>query len=54
MKKIISVVDSSTWWFSLITQLFSIVLLIFIFYYIVKLYKKNCTIFRKKIKDLEN
>lgn len=40
MEKAISVVDSSTWWFSLITQSFSIIFLIFIFYYLVKLYKK--------------
>jgi len=48
MKKVISVVESSTWWFSLITQLFSIVLLIFIFYYLVKLYKKIVQYLEKK------
>lgn len=40
MEKVIPVVESSTWWFSVVTQLFSVVFLVFILYYLVKLYKK--------------
>lgn len=39
---------NSTWWFSLISQLFSVVLVIGIIYFIVKLYNKLIKFLDKK------
>ncbi len=40
MNKVVSTFGNSTWWFSLITQLFTILVAIIVVYYLVKLYKK--------------
>lgn len=39
-----------TWWFSLITQLFSIILLVIILYFIIKLFNKVIKYLDKKAK----
>jgi len=48
MNKVVSTFGNSTWWFSLITQVFTVIVVILIIYYLIKLYKKIIKFLDKK------
>ena len=57
MNKVVSTFGNSTWWFSLITQVFTVIVVILIIYYLIKLYKnkqKSKQISSKRTFNLQN